>query len=222
MKYKLPIFIFVLVAFFYTATSPVHAQLFSGSDISNYNCAVLQDAQPTTRFGALLPANDPHIPYEKDGRFLCAYRPGAGGLVELAAIPKPAPLTILQVWFVRLIAVAWGVSGVAFTGLLIWIGFKYMTSFSNQYELGKVIEDFRKWMVGLALVFLSYPFLVTFFRVLPLSQTECYDDINVPGFQFFFPEACVVDTCLQTIQETFGGLNSPEANRAYQTCLDNQ
>lgn len=222
MKLKLPLtIIFALFAFFIT-TSSLEAQLFSGSDISNYGCIGLQGARPVSMTGTQpLPSGEEHIPYERNGKFVCKYIDASGSLFESNAIPKPPPLTIIQVWFVRIIAIMWGVSGVAFTGLLIWIGFKYMTSFNNEYQLGKVIEDLRKWMVGLGLVFLSYPFLVTFFRVLPLSQTSCYDDINVPGFQFFFPEACEVDPCL-VVFDNFPDEDSIEAQRAYQACVDNQ
>lgn len=229
MKLRLPVFIIATLFFILFLTSSVDAQLFSGSDPSNYTCPGIQNSIPVNTGITPVPDGQAHTAFARDGRFICRYLDTKGTtstsddtLFEADAIPRPQSLRVLQVWFVRLVYIVWGVSGVAFTGLLIWIGFKYMTSFNNEYQLGKVIEDLRKWAVGLGIVFLSYPFLVTFFRVLPISRTGCYADINIPGFQFFFPEACEVDECLESIKQVFSDINSPAAQAEYQLCLDGQ
>ncbi len=161
-------------------TQPVFAQGF-GSDVSNYDCA---------RFNG-----DSGVLTEKpDGSIVCVYGDlTSGDVVERPAILKPPRLQILQIWFVRLIYVIWGVSGVVFTFILISIGLQYILSFGNIDAVGQVIKRFQKFVVGLALVFLSYPLLATFFNLLPLRDDTCYSDINMPGFQFFFPSACIVE-----------------------------
>lgn len=182
---------FILVAAFSYAILPLFSPVFAfgGSNIGNYYCPVISN---------MAVSQSPGLPFEVEGRYYCDYtleiREG-GQVIDTVtirrdAVPKPPPLSILQVWFVRLIYALWGVTGLVFTGLLIWIGFKYVTSFGNEIALGDVVKDFRKWMIGLALIFLSYPVLVTFFRILPISDSNCYQDINMPGFQFFFPTAC--------------------------------
>jgi hypothetical protein len=178
------------------SVSPVFAQGFSGSDINNYRCPIFVGlSDPIVQTGRSYcaqntsPANI--LCDDGTGRYVCLYQDSRNGQVVVRdAALRPPHLRVIEVWFVRIIAVLWALSGLAFTGLLMWIGFKYMTSFNNQYVLGEVIKDFRKWLIGLALIFLSYPVLVTFFRLLPLSNSQCYQDIDLPGFQFFFPTVC--------------------------------
>lgn len=186
--------------------APVYAQ-FSGSDPENYNCPV---------FNTLELVGGPNL--APSGRIICLYNrlDTSGNIVERNvlkdAILRPPTLQIVEVWFVRIIYLLWALAGVAFTASLIWIGFKYMTSFNNQYDLGKTIGDFRKWLIGLAIIFLSYPILVTFFRILPLSNSQCYDDISMPGFQFFFPTVC-------QSRESYCSV-FPLGTSTYQQCLD--
>lgn len=164
----------------------VNAQGFSGSDINNYTCPIFHNLrlEPSGDCTAAGVCND-------NGRYVCKYRDVTDNdFIVRDAAPKPPQLRVIEIWFVRIVAILWAFSGIAFTGLLMWIGFKYMTAFNNEYVLGEVIKDFRKWMVGLGLIFLSYPFLTTFFRILPLSNSQCYEDIALPGFQFFFPTVC--------------------------------
>lgn len=179
-------------------SAPVQAQGFSGSDITNYFCP---------SFTNLNPIND-GTPVDISGRFICTYIDQLSGqVVERDAAPRPPQLRVIEIWLVRLLAVTWALSGIAFTFLLMWLGFKYMTAFGNTYVIADVIKDFRKWIIGLALIFLSYPALVTFFRLLPLSRTDCFDDIS-PGFQFFFPTAC--ESLEQKCEQRWGNVSSPE------------
>lgn len=182
---------------------PVQAS-FSGSDCNNYTCPQLgritsegQSTQLTIRA-----PRDPAPGCEgtniglQGGNFVCEYSDGQGNIVVKPAIPKPPQLRVLEFWFVRIVYVAWAIAGVFFTFVLIAIGFQYMTSFGNEVALKDVVVKFRNWMIGLALVFLSYPVLNTFFNVLTIDRDQsCYSELQMPGFQFFFPQACgdVVD-----------------------------
>lgn len=139
-------------------------------------------------------------------------------IIERQAIPEPPTLTIVQVWFVRLLYIVWGISGVVFAFILIGLGFKYMTSFGNEVAVGDVIKGFQRWLVGLALIFLSYPLLATFFALLPISNSTCYSDIEMPGFQFFFPEACQV-SCVELCNDAYAnGGNSTQFISCIRNC----
>ncbi|MCA9378962.1 hypothetical protein KC640_00900, partial [Candidatus Dojkabacteria bacterium] len=94
---------------------------------------------------------------------------------------------------IKIVYLAWAAAGIIFTLILMWIGWLYMTSFNNEFLLADVIKKARNWGLGLAIVFLAYPVLNTFFNVLGLRQSECFEDINLPGFQFFFASACQID-----------------------------
>lgn len=159
--------------------SEASAQGFAGSNIDNYYCPDINNYRTPPRV------------VDENGRYTCFYSSTTGApSITRDAVPYPPRLDVLQVWFVRLLYVLWSVSGIIFTGLLMWLGFKYLTSFGNEVALGEVVKDFRKWLIGLALIFLSYPVLNTMFNVLPISDSSCFEDISVPGFQFFFPQAC--------------------------------
>lgn len=155
----------------------VEAQNFSGSNTDNYFCQ--------TRNG-----NTPDVIVE-DGDYVCDYDNDGQG--DARANPRPPSSRQLQFWFIRVLYVIWAVAGIVFTLVLMGIGFQYLTSFGNEVALADVIKQFRKWMVGLALVILAYPMLNTFFNVVGLRESECFTDLQLPGFQFFFATACVVE-----------------------------
>jgi len=179
---------------------PIHIQAqadsFSGSDISNYYCP-----------GITVVEGDQTIPYEstfdtvieKDGRYLCYYNNGS---IVRDAIARPPKLQQLEVWFVKILYMAWGLSGIAFTLILLYIGFLYMTSRGNDKMMADVKTKLRNWFIGLVLVFLSYPVLNTFFRVIGINEDACYYDITqtMPGFKFFFPTVCSTEEELSCIE----------------------
>lgn len=189
-------------------TTPVQAQQgFSGSDINNYYCPSFPNLQ----------IQGSGVPTAIEGRFLCTYLDTLNGeIVTRDAAPRPPQLRVLEIWFMRILAIIWALSGIVFTFLLMWLGFKYMTAFGNKYVIADVIKDFRKWVIGLALIFLSYPALVTFFRLLPLSRTDCFDEIG-PGFQFFFPTAC--QSREQQCQSYLEGTPGPAELNLYELCV---
>jgi len=189
-------FLFVSLSFLPISPASVEAQGFSGSDCQSYQCPQLQNQNLLDDTGHT-DANCPPGVQERDNNFYCEYESDDGVTKLRNAIPVPPQLRQLEMWFVRLLYALWALSGIFFTFVLIWIGFQYMTSFGNEVALAEVIKKFRNWMIGLGLVFLSYPVLNTFFRMLPIDQSQsCYADLSLPGFQFFFPNACgtVVDS----------------------------
>lgn len=158
-------------------SKPVEAQNFAGSNVDNYYC---------------LPRNGttPKVTVD-DGDYVCDY--DGDGKSDARAVPRPPSSRQLQYWFIRVLYIVWALAGIVFTLVLIGIGFQYLTSFGNEVALADVIKQFRKWLVGLGLVILAYPMLNTFFNVVGLRDSECLNDLQLPGFQFFFPTACVIE-----------------------------
>lgn len=185
---------------------PVNAQGF-GSNPDNYTCPTYDGVEGTLN----------------ERTFKCEYVRDGFIINTKSPILKPPRLQVLQIWFVRILYVIWGVSGVAFTGILISIGAQYMFSFSNEVALADVIKRFQKWVIGLALVFLSYPLLATFFGILPLSSSSCFNSIQMPGFQFFFPGACL--SCIEACEYEFSLDGSspeiPEIDMELRRCIEN-
>lgn len=176
-KFKALLLVLVFMSFG-GLINQVSAQGFAGSNINNYYCLA--------RGGNPAPA----VTVE-DGDYVCDY--DGDGIGEARAVPKPPSSQQLQIWFVRLLYVIWAVAGIVFTLVLIGIGFQYMTSFNNEVLLADVIKQARKWFVGLALVILAYPMLNTFFNILGLRDSACLNALELPGFQFFFSSACVIE-----------------------------
>lgn len=185
----------------FVVSTPAFAQGFSGSDIGSYYCPRKENLTPITDANGDGLADVEVV----NGNFICRYSvSNGGGTQTINALPRPPQLVQVQVWFIRIIYVLWGLSGVFFTLVLIYIGFLYMTSFGNDKQLSNVIKRFRNWMIGFVLVFLAYPILNTFFRVLNVEPNVCYTELSLPAFQFFFPNACT-PSALNTFTELPAG-----------------
>lgn len=143
---------------------PLYAQGFSASSADSYYCVGGED-----------PAYN-----DVTQRFECA----SGS----AALIRPPKLRQVEVWFVTLVYAAWGLSGIVFTFSLIVIGFRYLTSQGNPEQIGKLKTRLGQWAIGFVLVFLAYPILSTVFSFIGLNPCLT-EEIELPGFQFFFEEA---------------------------------
>lgn len=200
----------------------VKAQGFSGSDCNSYQCPDLNGFTLIDTTGD----DCPNGVVEEADNFICRYESSdsSSSTHVQAAVPIPPQLRQLEIWFVRIMYSLWALSGIFFTFVLIWIGFQYMTSFGNEMALSEVIKKFRNWMIGLGLVFLSYPVLNTFFALLPLDESQsCYADLTLPGFQFFFPNACgtVVDNYASCRRECEIYFEELTAVSTYRDCIAN-
>lgn len=185
----------------------VNAAGFSGSDINQYTCSpgAVTSGVATFLLDLFSSCSDPTTDgvFNCDGRFVCYFPDGNNGFEVKDAIPRPPTLRVLEVWFVRILFAIWALSGIVFTFILISIGVEYMFSFGNEVAVGKVIKRFQNFLLGFVLVFLSYPLLNTFFNILPINdESQCFEQINMPGFQFFFPQACgaptELDNCIRS------------------------
>lgn len=198
-KYSLLALLFLSITSM--STVDVSAQsVFYGSNVNNYTCYE-RDGDPgvfnicEADRSNCKPVNpsSPDANNELSGfnnpDYICVYSDG----FETQAIPKPPTIQIIEIWFVRILYVVWAFSGIAFTFILISIGFEYMTSFGNAQAQAHSIKRLRYWIIGLGLVFLAYPMLNTFFSILPINRdAACLRDLDLPGFHIFYPEACVI------------------------------
>lgn len=178
IRRKTFVFLGVFLTLLVLGVTSISAGGFSGSNLSNYYCLTRDGVTPPVRVSP-------------EGDYVCDYN--GDGVYDGRAVPKPPSSRQLQFWFVRILYVIWAVAGIIFTIVLFTIGFQYLTSFGNEVALADVVKKFRKWIVGLGLVILAYPLLNTFFGVLGLRESECLSDLQLPGFQFFFAEACVLE-----------------------------
>lgn len=170
---------------FSVITSQVQAQqnIFSGRNRDSYTCA-------NTRFPAASPSYDNTLQ-----KFVCCGSPSTTGAVSCTdALPLPPDLRQAEVWFVSILYLLWGLSGIFFTSVLIFIGFTYMTSQGDADKIAKAKERIRNWGIGFVLVFLAYPILSTAFSYIGINRCLS-QDIQMPGFQFFFPQPFDATKC---------------------------
>lgn len=189
--------------------SPVNAQIqdspFSGNDPLSYQCFD-SNGQPDT---LAIIVKDPSLDF-----FICDTN-GNGKLDsdELRAVLIPPKLQVIEVWFVRIIYVAWALVGAYSFYLLVALGYQVMISRGDPTSLPKVRQRIINFIIGFALVFLAIPILDTFFRVLGINKTvSCYD-VQMPGFQFFFTSLCSgSDPCAFSQAELNEGIVCPIRN----------
>lgn len=173
--FKLALVSLVWIALLAVTLPSVQAQTFSATSPESYSCVGVAgagvDDAPDPRYDA------------RAGKVVCDV---GGGTYD--ALPKPPDFRQLQVWFVSLVYMLWSLAGVFFTGLLIFLGFMYMTSQGNPDKLADVTDRIQKWGLGLVIVFLAYPMLTTAFSLIGFNPCLT-NDIDLPGFQFFFEDA---------------------------------
>jgi len=108
---------------------------------------------------------------------------------------QPPKISDIQVFIVQMIGTAWALGGILFGGILIYNGAIYLIGNweESKYVLGASIEDVQKrmtqWGIGFFLFFLSYPIMNSFLKFL-VGNSNCYDQLKVPGFTFVFSEVC--------------------------------
>lgn len=181
-KIQVILFFIVVSNFFFSMIMGVHAQFqennFSGSDISNYQCL--------NSSGVIDPSISPYYD-STSGLILC---PGGE-----QAILKPPKLQQLEIWFIRIVFAIWAlVTSLSFL-LLFKLGFDYMISRGDPTQITVIRKRIVNYIIGVALCFLSIPILTTIFNLLSINdEVDCYDEIAMPGFQFFFANTCTASS----------------------------
>lgn len=105
--------------------------------------------------------------------------------------PNCRPPTLQQFEFlvVKLIYSAWSLGGFLWLVYFINIARLYFTSDPNKIEEAK--QRFLRWVVGIALFYLSWAIVGNIMALMIADGTNCYEQFNgTPGFVFFFPEVC--------------------------------
>jgi hypothetical protein len=199
LKVLLTLFIFLSLL-----TSTVHAQFqeeeFSGNKKESYQCfgeggRKLEVSDVKLNGYWLCMCEDGSSPGANGrcgGSTTCppTGRPGTTGCFAVQSVLKPPTFQQLEIWFVRLIYVAWSLVGTLSFFFLIVLGYRYTISRGDSTKITEIRQKIIYYIVGLALVFLAVPILTTVFRVMGINRNvECYN-VNMPGFQFFFTELC--------------------------------
>lgn len=111
---------------------------------------------------------------------------------SLGTLDQPPRLRDLEPVLVQVIYVIWALTGIIFALILMFIGFQYMTSLGDQQKQQELMQRGRNWLIGLFLVFLGYPLVVTIYGVIGVGENnpDCYQQVSTPGFHFFFPDVC--------------------------------
>ena len=111
---------------------------------------------------------------------------------QLGTIDEPPRLRDLQPMLVEMIYLIWALGGLFFTVLLMWIGFQYMTSAGDPQKKEELKKKGKNWLIGLIIFFLGYPIVSTIYDVIGIGSAnpECYEQVDTPGFHFFFPDVC--------------------------------
>lgn len=152
------------------------------------------DSDPATR-----PDPDPRSGKCGDASDVCGGddeirpEPGTPGCLAQQAALRPPKLHQLEVWFVRVVYVVWGLIGsLAFVYLLV-LAYKYTISRGDVTKITEIRQKIIYYFIGLILVFLAVPILTTIFRVMGIDNSvKCYDVFQEEtlGFQFFFSDLC--------------------------------
>ncbi len=125
----------------------------------------------------------------------------------IAANLVPPTLQQIENYFLDIIYIFWAFIGVYAVIQIVWIGIQFMTNATSPERMGNVVSKAMWWLIGLILAFIAIPALHFFFDVLNIQTTKCYClkdnatgdceesgdivyDLTVPGFTFFFKDAC--------------------------------
>lgn len=178
---------------------PVKAQFqdinFSGNSASSFQCIDPRTGRIT---GATPFKNAATGKWECTGGYLASY--------------KPPKLQQLEVWFVRIVYAIWAlVASLSFL-LLVYLGYQYLISQGDVTKITVIRKRIVNYIIGFALVFLAVPILTTTFRLMGINEeVDCYDEINMPAFQFFFRDLCTATSGSVAANCSSFGINAGDA-----------
>lgn len=113
--------------------------------------------------------------------------------LDSSEICEPPTIREIQYLVTRIIYAAWAFGGIVFMVLLVVIGGIYLTSAGDQQKVETAKKRAGQWVVGLFLYFLAQPITATLMRGLVSSDASCFENLQDPGFTFFFPTVCDVE-----------------------------
>lgn len=127
-------------------------------------------AAPTVHAQIVDPCNDPDLAPSSD----C----------------PPPTFQVIEFVVVRVIYFMWGFTGVIFMIFLLRIGWMYYFSNGEQERIAEARRMAVRWFIGLLIIFFARPLIATVMSELVADNDNCFDNLNDPGFTFFFEEAC--------------------------------
>ncbi len=154
-----------------------------GSSPEAYQCfdssgALIKD--PGNSDQPMLPSFD-----QASGTYFCE----VGG-TRYQAYKRPYTLQLLEIWFVRILYVVWGLIASLSFLLVMKLGYDYILTRGDVTKITAIRQRIINFIIGFALIFLAIPILASLFRLLGINKdVDCYN-VNMPGFQFFFTDLC--------------------------------
>jgi len=109
-------------------------------------------------------------------------------LASVIFAQEPPKVADISSFAARMVSVLYAGGGIIFLGLMIFIGFQWMTSQGEDEAIGEVRQKLSYWVTGFFLYFLSGT--IVFFVFDTLQVRTCTGDRVIPGFNLVFQEAC--------------------------------
>ncbi|MFQ5493459.1 MAG: hypothetical protein ACE5DX_04840, partial [Candidatus Dojkabacteria bacterium] len=102
----------------------------------------------------------------------------------------PPSIRELEFLAVRVLYAVWACGGIIFIMLLTYIGFIWMTSGGSDEKIAEAKKRAGQWVIGFLLFFLAQPLVATLMRGLIADDSECFTQLQDPGFTIFFTDVC--------------------------------
>jgi hypothetical protein len=83
----------------------------------------------------------------------------------------------------------WSLGGIIFMLILADMGRIYMWGEGGPEQWQELKTRFFKWFWGFLLFFFAQPLVATLMSAI-LRGSDCYEDLAIPGFYFFFESVC--------------------------------
>jgi len=91
---------------------------------------------------------------------------------------------------VKLLYFVWAAGIPIFTALAIFIGYQFMISGDNVQKQEELKKRGLYLVIGIVLFFAAHPIASVLMKLMINSPTDCYTNLDTPGFTFFFPNVC--------------------------------
>lgn len=105
-----------------------------------------------------------------------------------ASTPEPPRFGDVSVLLYRLLDLMYAFGGIIFMGLLIFIGFQWMSSAGNEETIGAARQRLLYWVVGFILYFFSATIVTSIYTTLEVR--DCTGATRTPGLSIFYENAC--------------------------------
>jgi hypothetical protein len=111
----------------------------------------------------------------------------------------------LQDLVVKIVYYVWALGLPVFTIIAMYIGYQYMISGADTQKQQKLAKAGISIVVGIIVFFATYPIADFFMKLVVTNPSDCYANLDTPGFTFFFPEVCTYQSVENPADDGVGG-----------------